>query len=138
MTVRQWRAALPYKDSNTGLLHGYIRWPEGRPPTPYGCRWCGIERRGHGLQHLWGRPSHRWEPPTQAQIKARMVARRNARKSVCRCPDPMEYGLPQPFAPVVDPWRCEAEHCRMHDYLLGAWLKPLNFDEAMDRFGGAR
>ena len=75
MTVRQWRAALPYKDSNTGLLHGYIRWPEGRPPTPYGCRWCGIERRGHGLQHLWGRPSHRWEPPTQAQIKARMVER---------------------------------------------------------------
>jgi hypothetical protein len=67
-----------------------------------------------------------------------MLARRNARKAVCRCPDPNESLFPQPFAPVVDPWRCEAEHCRMHDYLIGGWMKPLSFDEAMDRWGGAK
>jgi hypothetical protein len=127
------------RDETTGMLHGHIRWPDGRPPTPFGCRWCGIAQGWTHCQ-LWipGRGFHTWKQPTQAQIKARMLARRNARKSVCRCPDPMEYGAPQPFAPVVDPWKCEAGQCRMHDYLIGGWLKPLSFDEAMDRSGGVR
>lgn len=85
---------------------------------------------------LPGRGFHAWERPTQAQIKARMLARRNARTSVCRCPDPMTYGVPLPFAPVVDPWKCEADDCRMHDYLLGAWVTPLSFDEAAVTWGG--
>ncbi|MEH0657674.1 hypothetical protein QA860_08005 [Streptomyces stelliscabiei] len=135
-----WLARLPYVDDSTGLAHGHIRWPEGRTPTPFGCRWCGISQRSHPFGPTWmrGRGMHVWEQPTQAQIKARMLARRNARKSMCRCPDPMEYGAPQPFAPVVDPWKCEADDCRMHDHLIGGWLKPLSFDEAMSQCGGPR
>ncbi|MFC8267757.1 hypothetical protein ACFUIZ_18800 [Streptomyces cinereoruber] len=47
--------------------------------APSACRWCGIEQRAHYQQ--WKPPVgwHRWEQPTQAQIKARMTARRNAR-----------------------------------------------------------
>jgi hypothetical protein len=137
---RQWLAMLPHRDEVTGIGYGNVRWPEGRPPTPFGCRWCGINQRSHPFGPTWmrGRGMHQWEQPTQAQIKARMLARRNARKSVCRCPDPMEYGAPQPFAPVVDPWKCEAEDCRMHDHLIGAWLTPLSFGQAMAQWGGAR
>lgn len=137
--MKQWLSSHPsgliYRDLDTGMAHGNVRWPEGQPPTPFGCRWCGAEQRFHGLRNLRGRNSHRWVQPTQAQIKARMLARRNARKAVCRCPEPWE--TPRPFAPVVDPWKCEAPSCRMHDHLLGAWLTPLSFDEAMARLGGA-
>lgn len=126
------------RDAATGMLHGHIRWPHGTAPTPYGCRWCGAQQGSHGHLFMPRRGLHRWERPTEAQIKARMLARRNARKAVCRCPDPNEALAPQPFAPVVDPWKCEAEHCRMHDQLIGGWLKPLTVDEAMDQLGGAR
>ncbi len=68
------------QDPTTGMLHGHIRWPDGRPPTPFGCRWCGIAQ---GWDHcrLWtpGKGVHVWQRPTQAQIKARMLARRAAR-----------------------------------------------------------
>lgn len=116
------------RDAATGMLHGHIRWPQGRPPTPGGCRWCGCEKYGHGQTWLPGRGFHRWERPTQAQIKARMLARRAAFKAVCRCVGPWEQ---YPLAPRVDPWRCEADDCRMHDYLLGVWMTPLSGDEAM-------
>lgn len=124
------------RDLTTGMLRGHIRWPDGTAPTPSGCRWCGVEQYGHMQSWLPGRGFHCWEQPTQAQIKARMLARRNARKDVCRCPDPMEYGAPLPFAPVVDPWKCEADDCRMHDYLLGQWMTPLSYGEAVARMGG--
>jgi hypothetical protein len=123
------------RDTATGMLHGHIRYPDGTAPTPFGCRWCGTEHGGHGRRWIPGKGIHAWEQPTERQIKARMVARRNARKDVCRCPDP--YGVPQPFAPVVDPWKCEADDCRMHDQLIGGWLTPLSFDEAMAQWGGA-
>lgn len=124
------------RDAATGMLHGHIRYPDGTAPTPFGCRWCGTEQGGHGRRWIPGKGQHGWERPTERQIKARMVARRNARKDVCRCPDPMEYGVPQPFAPVVDPWKCEADDCRMHDQLIGGWLTPLSFDEALRIAGG--
>jgi hypothetical protein len=43
-----------------------------------GCRLCGIEQRGHAQQ--WKAPIgwHKWEQPTQQQIKQRMQARRTA------------------------------------------------------------
>ncbi|MFE2556028.1 hypothetical protein ACFXGT_08320 [Streptomyces sp. NPDC059352] len=49
--------------------------------TPSACRWCGIETRAHFQQ--WKSPVgwHTHEPPTQDQIKARMIARRAARKT---------------------------------------------------------
>ncbi|MFJ4703174.1 hypothetical protein ACIP5N_33995 [Streptomyces sp. NPDC088768] len=68
-----------YRDLLTGMAHSHIRWTTAEPPTPYGCRWCGTERAHHGMQYLRGRGVHGWEQPTQAQILARMKARRAAR-----------------------------------------------------------
>ena len=49
-------------------------------PSPYGCRWCGEDRHQHGRSWVGSRGIHSWEQPTNAQIKARMHARRNTRK----------------------------------------------------------
>ena len=98
-------------DAATGMVHGYIRWPQGRFPTPFGCRWCGTEQGRHGHLFMPRRGLHRWVQPTEAQIKARMLARRAARKAVCRCPLDDEW---RPFAPVFDPYQCEASDC--HGY----------------------
>lgn len=48
-------------------------------PNPYGCRWCGLDNP-HGLYYVPSRGMHAWEQPTNTQIKARMHARRTARK----------------------------------------------------------
>ena len=80
-------------------------------PSPYGCRWCGEARHHHGRSWVGSRGIHVWEQPTSAQILARMRARRAARKAVCRCP--LDDYLP-PFAPVFDPYACEADDC--HGY----------------------
>ncbi|MFL1903142.1 hypothetical protein ACJWDR_29160 [Streptomyces tauricus] len=102
--------AFRYQDAATGLMHDHIRFPKGTAPTPFGCRWCGTEQGGHGRRYMRGKGMHGWERPTEAQIKARMLARRNARKSVCRCPrDEDDYY--RPFAPVFDPYACEADDC---------------------------
>ena len=47
--------------------------------APDGCCWCGIAEREH--MQRWHRDAgwHQWEPPTEEQIKTRMLARRNAR-----------------------------------------------------------
>jgi hypothetical protein len=99
------------RDAVTGMVHGYVRWPHGTVPTPFGCRWCGREERSHACLFMPRRGYHNWEQPTEAQIKARMLARRNARKAVCRCPQGDEW---RPFAPVFDPYMCEASDC--HGY----------------------
>lgn len=46
--------------------------------SPSACRWCGIDQREHAQR--WKPPIgwHKWQPPTQQQIKARMLARRTA------------------------------------------------------------
>ncbi|MBE4790289.1 MULTISPECIES: hypothetical protein [Streptomyces] len=67
------------RDTVTGMLHGHIRWPNGTAPTPLGCRWCGGAQGSHGRQWMAGRGMHSWARPTEAQIKARMLARRAAR-----------------------------------------------------------
>ncbi|MFD7980262.1 hypothetical protein [Streptomyces sp. NPDC059071] len=70
--------ALVTRDPVTGLRRGPIRFPDGHPPAPFGCRWCGAEERAHAQR--W-RPSagwHTWVQPTRAQILARMRARRAA------------------------------------------------------------
>ena len=46
-----------------------------------GCRRCGIERRGHGIQATVD-GSHTWQQPTQQQIKGRMLARREGRTTM--------------------------------------------------------
>lgn len=114
--MKQWLPSHPtgllYRDCDTGMSHGNTRWTNDNPPTPFGCRWCGAEQRFHGRRNLRGRNSHCWVQPTQAQIKARMLARRNARKAVCRCP--LHDDEWRPFAPVFDPYMCEASDC--HGY----------------------
>lgn len=102
------------QDTVTGMLHGHIRWPDGSAPTPFGCRWCGTEQGGHGRRWIPGRGQHSWEQPTRAQILARMKARRDARKAVCRCDEP-----------GADPYSCEADDCGGH------------FSE-LNPFGGSR
>ncbi|MFD9721060.1 hypothetical protein [Streptomyces sp. NPDC059076] len=66
------------RDETTGMLHGHIHFPDGSPPAPSGCRWCGQEKRLHGRWWRPGKGYHSYEMPTQAQIKARMRARRRA------------------------------------------------------------
>jgi hypothetical protein len=46
---------------------------------PSGCRYCGIPARVHAQQWKASVGWHKWMLPTQAQIKARMLARRAAR-----------------------------------------------------------
>lgn len=50
-------------------------------PAPYGCRWCGEPRRGHGRQYVPSTGWHPWEQPTSKQILARMRARRTRRSA---------------------------------------------------------
>lgn len=63
-------------DPATELRRGGIRWPDGSPPTPDGCRWCGFTRREHAGRWTNGAHWHFWTPPTRAQRLARMRARR--------------------------------------------------------------
>ncbi len=54
---------------------------------PNGCSRCGVPERGHFQR--WKKPAsgsgwHKWIAPSQAQIKARMLARRAARKGGTR------------------------------------------------------
>jgi len=44
--------------------------------TPSACRHCGIPQREHYQQWKSGPGWHRWEPPTDRQILARMQIRR--------------------------------------------------------------
>jgi len=46
---------------------------------PSACTWCGIARRGHGRQYADAAGYHGWEAPSDAQVLARMKARRLAR-----------------------------------------------------------
>ncbi|SOE31708.1 hypothetical protein [Streptomyces sp. OK228] len=63
-------------DETTGMQRGPIRWPDGTPPTPYGCRWCGIDHAEHRDRRTAAAGLHTWQRPTNAQILARMRARR--------------------------------------------------------------
>jgi hypothetical protein len=60
-----------------------LRQSPARPSSPMGCRLCGIEQRGHGIQATAG-GSHTWQQPTSEQIKQRMLARRQqATEELC-------------------------------------------------------
>ncbi|MFF6844633.1 hypothetical protein ACFY8X_38585 [Streptomyces tanashiensis] len=62
---------------------GHILHPAEPAPTPQagdpnGCHWCGINQRTHARQYTEQPGWHTWTQPTNAQIKARMLARRSA------------------------------------------------------------
>jgi hypothetical protein len=114
-----------YRDVATGLLHGHVRWPDGQPPTPFGCRWRGEQQHHHGRQYLRGKAMHSWARPTDEQILARMRARRKARG--CRC-----------HLPFVDPYAytCEADDCEWRPSELnpfGGSTRPVNEPSAKVR-----
>lgn len=46
---------------------------------PSACAWCGIRQQDHFRRWHAEAGWHGWTPPTQDQIKARMLARREAR-----------------------------------------------------------
>ncbi|MFI9463824.1 hypothetical protein [Streptomyces xiamenensis] len=71
--------SLHHTDPASGLRHGHIRHPDGQPPTPQGCRWCGTPQQHHGRRWSDSHGVHAWEPLTAAQVLARMRARRAAR-----------------------------------------------------------
>lgn len=50
-------------------------------PSPFGCRWCGVAAGNHGRRYVNSHGMHAWERPTNDQIKARMRARRTARRT---------------------------------------------------------
>lgn len=62
-------------DANTGMRRGGIRWPNGNPPTPNGCRWCGVVEREHARRWTNGAHWHMWTAPTDVQRLTRMRAR---------------------------------------------------------------
>ncbi|MCC9686929.1 hypothetical protein [Streptomyces sp. MNU103] len=72
------------RDPVTGLRRGPVRYPDGRPPVPSGCRWCGIEHRRHAGRFSYAVGWHPWTAPTSAQVLARMKARRAARQGARR------------------------------------------------------
>jgi hypothetical protein len=99
----------------TGLRHGGIRHPQGRPPTPYGCRWCGDPQRSHGRAWVGSAGMHAWERPTNTQILARMNARRAARLTA----PTSKYHATTGWAPDAtgesgEPycWDCGTDGCR--------------------------
>lgn len=46
------------------------------PPSPNACRWCGRDKREHGIEWAASVRYHSWSAPTGAQRRARMRARR--------------------------------------------------------------
>ncbi|OKI04960.1 hypothetical protein A6A06_09725 [Streptomyces sp. CB02923] len=52
-------------------------------PEPYACAWCGVSLP-HGRQYMKSVGMHKWVRPSDAQILARMKARRAARGGVGR------------------------------------------------------
>lgn len=49
--------------------------------APGGCRWCGIEARGHARQWVAEAGWHAWTAPTAEQRKERMRGRRSHRQT---------------------------------------------------------
>ncbi|MFC6081072.1 hypothetical protein [Sphaerisporangium aureirubrum] len=66
---------LPLMDEKTGLRHGPIRWPDGKPPPISGCRWCGATP---GDIPPDGVECQAYEPPTETQRIARTKAHARA------------------------------------------------------------
>ncbi|XVV35035.1 hypothetical protein ACQPXT_13705 [Streptomyces sp. CA-100214] len=77
--------SLVTRDLVTGLRRGPIRFPDGQPPPPHGCRWCGRPQYRHGNRDwIASAGPHRWTRPTPAQTLARMRARRRVRADARR------------------------------------------------------
>ncbi|MDX2645062.1 hypothetical protein PV341_16115 [Streptomyces sp. PA03-1a] len=72
---------LPFVHHPSGMRCSAIRWADDSPPTPMGCRWCGLPRLGHAIQTGRSAKSHEWTAPTPAQIRLRMETRRKLNRA---------------------------------------------------------
>ncbi|MGW1468491.1 hypothetical protein ACWCPT_29615 [Streptomyces sp. NPDC002308] len=98
-------------------------------PSPNGCHHCGVEKDTHmgpwvppvGWQ--WGKPTgwHQWERPTNAQILARMRARRANRaprpvtiRDRMRTVHAAAYGMEDPICATCHRTDCP-RYWRLHD-----------------------
>lgn len=62
-------------DSDLGVRHSVVRWPDGSPPPVHGCRWCGFGPIQHAVIFPLARISgHSYTPPTLAQRHARYIS----------------------------------------------------------------
>lgn len=66
--------ALITRDEVTGRRRSTIRFPDGSPPRPSGCRWCGSAEDTHGVRWSDAAGFHAWAAPTAAQTEARILA----------------------------------------------------------------
>ncbi|WP_406501544.1 hypothetical protein OHA04_27395 [Streptomyces sp. NBC_01590] len=78
------------RDETTGRWRSPIRHPDGAPPRPAGCRWCGIPEDIHDVEWSEAATLHRWASPTAAQVQARIRAHAT-------------YGIPRHAAPPAAP-----------------------------------
>ncbi|MFE4329686.1 hypothetical protein ACFRQM_09540 [Streptomyces sp. NPDC056831] len=62
------------RDETTGHRRSVIRYPDGTPPRPAGCRWCGVAEDVHDVRWSDAASFHVWATPTAAQVKARILA----------------------------------------------------------------
>lgn len=53
----------------------FVRVRHSSVPAPSSCRWCGYERRTHGLSFARSVGNHHFAEPTPKQRLARMRAR---------------------------------------------------------------
>ncbi|MEU8265838.1 hypothetical protein AB0B89_01620 [Sphaerisporangium sp. NPDC049002] len=78
-----------------------IRVRHHAPPRPLGCRWCGHPPYAHDAGSLPHR-HHQWEHPTNAQMRARLDARRHLALSGS-FPAPPASRPPERVRPAVRP-----------------------------------
>ncbi|MGX1840538.1 hypothetical protein [Streptomyces diastaticus] len=70
-------AAFDLWDPELLYLDGSPTAGDAGPRVPSSCRWCGLDRRGHGRQYTTRAGWHAWQQPGVQQMKARMLARRS-------------------------------------------------------------
>lgn len=97
---------------------------------PSACRWCGIAQRGHGRQFADAAGWHAWVLPTNAQVLARMQARRLA-LTVARV-----GALPMPVGPQALSSERLTEIVESHpgDWYSGEW-RSQDVDSTDDEVG---
>ena len=86
-----------------------------RETSPTGCRWCGIDQRGHGIQ-AGSDGRHAWTRPTQQQIKDRMLARRAGRNQMADQSEDEDVCRAAEYASLADTYDgaalCGCSNCR--------------------------
>lgn len=77
LKLHPWDSVACVRRSDVALLLAGAGLDTDLPlPSPDGCRWCGVEQRGHATTWAAVIGYHRWTDPGDELRKARMLARR--------------------------------------------------------------